>query len=201
MSKSVFVVFVCCIIFLVIVGTGWTSFSVAGPVRVTSEGIEFLDGSRQTSSRSSTWQDRLPDDERFKPLLDIPGSNPKVYSAVLDRETGLVWEKTPDPSLKNWDDACGHCYRKELGGRRGWRLPTIEELASLVDSSNVGPSLPGGSPFTRVRSYYYWSATNDAFSERDAWYIVFAAGYVGKGNKDAESYVWCVRGGSGGDYH
>ena len=190
-------VFSRCIFFLALVGMSWTSFSVAGPVRVTSEGIQFSDGSKQGSSRSSTWQGRLPDAERFEPLLSIPGSAPESYTAVLDRETGLVWEKSPGPALKNWEDACDHCYRKELGGRKGWRLPTVEELASLVDSSNVGPCLPGDSPFTGVQSYYYWSATGDASSERDAWYIVFAAGYVGKGNKDAESYVWCVRGGNG----
>ena len=184
-------------IFLAIVWVGWTSFSVAGPVRVTSEGIEFSDGTRQASSQSATWRERLPDAERFEPVLDIPGSNSGVYAAVLDRETGLVWEKSPGHSLQNWADACAHCYRKKLGGRKGWRLPTIEELSSLVDPSNVSPSLPNGCPFSGVRSYYYWSATTDASSEEDAWYIAFAAGYVGKGNKETESYVWCVRGGNG----
>ncbi|MCP4575306.1 MAG: DUF1566 domain-containing protein [Deltaproteobacteria bacterium] len=199
MNMRVLLVFVYCIIFLSIVGIGLTSFSVAGPVRVTSEGIEFSDGSRQASSRSSTWQDRLPAAERFKPLLDIPDSSPKVYSAVLDRETELVWEKTPDSSLKNWADACAHCSRKELGERKGWRLPTIEELASLVDPSSLSPSLPSNCPFTGVQSYYYWSATSDASNKDNAWYVVFSAGYVGKGNKKTESYVWCVRGGNGGD--
>ena len=185
------------LIFFAMVLASWTSFSVAGPVRVTSEGIEFSDGSRQASSQPPTWRDRLPAAERFEPVLNVPGSNSDAYEAVLDRETGLVWEKSPDPSLKNWADACAHCYGKALGGRKGWRLPTIEELASLVDSSNVGPSLPDGCLFTGVRSYYYWSATSDASNEANAWYVVFAAGYVGKGSKQAESHVWCVRGGNG----
>src|SRR5437867_880208 len=69
-------------------------------------------------------------------------------AAVLDRETGLVWEQSPDTSLRQWFVAVTHCYQKSVGGRKGWRLPSVEELASLVNASNSSPALPTGHPFT-----------------------------------------------------
>ena len=172
----------------------WPASLAAEPVRITSKGIEFSDGTRQASSETGKWRNRLPAADRFKPALETDGANLEKCAAVLDRETGLVWEKAPDSELKTWEQACTYCYQKELADRKGWRLPTIEELSSLVDTSRLSPSLPEGSPFTGVHAYFYWSATTDADEEENAWYVVFAAGYIGKGSKETKSYAWCVRG-------
>ena len=72
-----------------------------------------------------------------------------------------------------WGDAISHCYRLEVGGRRGWRLPTIEELASLVDTSQPAPTLPAGNPFSNVQSFVYWSATT-THNTSVAWNVNFA---------------------------
>src|SRR5437867_5377720 len=48
--------------------------------------------------------------------------------AVRDNETGLVWEKEPSPTLQLWPNARGFCATKTVGGRKGWRLSSIEEL-------------------------------------------------------------------------
>ncbi len=83
--------------------------------------------------------------------------------AVLDNGTGRVWEQSPDTGAQSWIGALNHCYGRNVGGRMGWRLPTIEELASLVDPNNPGgvPFLPPGHPFDNVQSGY-WSATTVA---------------------------------------
>ena len=79
-------------------------------------------------------------------------------AAVRDNETGLVWERTPDTTLfPNWASAFGHCYKREVGGRKGWSLPTVEQLASLVDTSNSSPALPTGHPFQNVVAIF-WAA-------------------------------------------
>src|SRR5436190_560490 len=73
--------------------------------------------------------------------------------AVLDRETGLVWEKSPALTLGTWSGARLTCLDNAVGGRKGWRLPSIVELASLLDPSvqPPGPLLPTGHPFTDVQ--------------------------------------------------
>jgi hypothetical protein len=140
----------------------------------------------------------------------FPGFPAIVFRAYCDRETGLVWESAPgdadrngnvdDNDLRIWSAALGHCYAKEVGGRNGWRLPTIEELASLVDTSQqADPALPAGHPFQNVQSSIYWSATTLASNTSSAWAVGFNTGSVGADVKSFDRFVWCVRGGQGID--
>ena len=136
-----------------------------------------------------TWSQKLDASERFELVLD--------GEAVLDKETGLVWERSPDTTTRTWTHAIGYCYNKTVGGRKGWRLPTIEELTSLVDSSQSNPALPNGHPFSNVLSGYYRSSTS--YSSSGAWSVRFASGSVQGNDKSSLLYVWCVRGGHGYD--
>ena len=123
-------------------------------------------------------------------------------AAVLDRETGLVWEKSPSDSKSSWKDAQKDCNHKVVGDRKGWRLPTIPELASLIDP-NVpapGPMLPAGHPFVGVQSLasdYYWSST--PWSNGIAWVTGFEDGAVVFATKTELRFLWCVRGGHSTD--
>ena len=83
----------------------------------------------------------------------------------------------------------------------GWRLPTVEELASLVDTSQQQPALPAGHPFSNVSLNLYWSATTDANDNSNAWTVTFGArGALFIASKtDPDALVWCVRGGQGID--
>ena len=132
--------------------------------------------------------------------------------AVLDRETGLVWERTPDATRRNRRQAASACHNKEIGGRKGWRLPTISELASLVDPSRSNPALPEGHPFNGVRfgpavfQSRYWSSS--AFPEEvrlvlppfpvtvDTEVMNMATGSVTTAHSTGSTLMtWCVRGG------
>ena len=131
-------------------------------------------------------------DDRFVVLVDWNSE------AVLDRKTGLVWERAPNVSFTNWSGAQNRCENLLLGKHKGWRLPTIFELATLVDPNvpSPGPTLPAGHPFT-VASSFYWSATSDITNDANAWGVGFNIGDVGSGVKSAIDYVWCVRDGEG----
>jgi hypothetical protein len=142
-----------------------------------------------------SWSQKLPAATRFVVLLDWNSE------AVLDRNTGLVWEKSPQAVTATWNGARFGCLRKTVGGQKGWRLPSIPELASLGDPSvaSPGPTLPPGHPFTNVLSSTYWSATTDAASATFAWYVDFNNGFVNAFNKSDSLQVWCVRGGMNAD--
>jgi hypothetical protein len=145
-----------------------------------------------------TWDQILPASKRFVPVMG--------GDAIRDRETGLVWEKSPD-SRSDWDHAQIHCNSLKTGGRLGWRVPTVQELLSLVDPSiqpGTGPTLPDGHPFTNILPASYWTATatqNPSFGDvRVAWGVTFNGGfpfYVYMSNPDFNT--WCVRGGQGVD--
>jgi hypothetical protein len=149
----------------------------------------------------TTWDNLIAGGARFNVLSQFGGE------AVLDKETGRVWEKSPRTSARTWFDALGDCYNLEvgggrIGGRKGWRLPTIEELASLVDTSQPAPMLPAGHPFENVQSSpgsLYWSATTFASDTSAAWVVNFGLGGVLGGIKSLSFHVWCVRGGQGID--
>ena len=130
----------------------------------------------------------------------IDTSHPSGGAAVLDRETGLVWEQSPSTSQFTWENAQIHCMSLNAGNRGGWHLPTVQELRSLVDPSQSNPALPAGHPFTGVQSSNYWSATTRAGFTDFAWSVNFFTGDVPPGDKSLISlFVWCVRGGQGID--
>jgi len=142
-----------------------------------------------------SWSQKLDASKRFVLVLD--------NAAVLDKETGLVWEQSPATTPDLWYNAIFKCANALVGGRKGWHLPTVEQLASLVDTSVSGyPKLPAGHPFTGVPSTFvesgYWSATT-AYDTTYAWFVFFGSGGVGPGLKIDNNLVWCVRGGQSND--
>jgi hypothetical protein len=149
-----------------------------------------------------SWDQTLPSSTRFIVLSNFNNQ------AVLDRETGLVWERSPN-FIHNWYLASTHCIGLTTGARLGWRLPTIQELASLFDpTAKAGPPLPTGHPFIGIPAADYtgfWSATSYAFESIFAFeltwftnpsthlFIVESTDTVAKTNPSL--LTWCVRGG------
>jgi hypothetical protein len=129
-------------------------------------------------------------------------------AAVLDRETGLVWERQPSAELRGYAASRTRCNEDvTLGNRLGWRIPTLQELVSLIDTSRSDPALPPGHPFVNVSlSSYYWTATDDRRNSDFAWRVAFFGdGDSGNGlsgdrtDPNVNLLVWCVRGGAGSD--
>jgi hypothetical protein len=143
----------------------------------------------------SSWSRHLHPDERFELVL--------FGGAVLDRETGLVWQRSTGSVSLDVSEAFLRCYNLNVGNRKGWRLPAIEELMSLVDKDSddggVNPTLPPRHPFSVFDAISdlacpraFWSATkvNDIQLSADFCHGVPIHGGTSWG-------VWCVRGGSG----
>lgn len=152
----------------------------------------FVGSSSATDLRS--WSDKIENHHRFKVLKKFNGE------AVLDRETRLVWERSPSTSTATWSTARHECAKKEVGGRLGWRLPSFNELASLVDRSKASPSLPEGHPFLNVSPVsLYWTTTFDVIMGTGVVTVKFLDGTVGMvANTETNNLVWCVRGSAQG---
>jgi hypothetical protein len=123
--------------------------------------------------------------------------------AVLDKNTGLVWEQSPSTIMPGmllgtttWTAARTQCVEKNVGGTRGWRLPSVVELASLIDPSLGKPFLPVG-VFKDVQLFPYWSATANADllpGSTGKLTVSFDDGTVSSTAKSFPSHFWCVRG-------
>jgi hypothetical protein len=150
----------------------------------------------------------------MKTLDEIPGSWDRTLSstggcsserfdcvfddeAVLDRETGLVWERAPQPVDQlsaEWWLAVADCEQNVHVGRLGWRLPSAPELLSLLDMTADGANrLPIGSPFTIDGNPIYWTSTVDAASSANA-RDVNLGGSVQSDMKSTKFNYLCVRG-------
>ena len=142
-----------------------------------------------------SWDQQIPAAQRFIVLSNWNNE------AVLDRETGLVWQRTPAPFTPIWFQAVPECYEDAIGNRRGWRLPSFPELASLLDPTQQNPALPPGHPFLGIKfgpDDFYWTATTVATIPDAAYQVTFNnEGTTGLGPKTSSGNQWCVRGGSG----
>ena len=108
--------------------------------------------------------------------------------AVLDRETGLVWQRTPGNDVVSGALGAVRCMLETTGGRYGWRLPRIEELATLLEPTT--DQLPIGAPFTNVANLdTFISASRSELS--GATYQITILG--GPGTTVLPHRFWCVR--------
>ncbi|MGM0646540.1 MAG: DUF1566 domain-containing protein [Thermodesulfobacteriota bacterium] len=114
---------------------------------------------------------------------------------VLDRLTGLVWRQEASEGAENveWSDALSCAEQLAAATKRRWRVPSINELESLVDASQNRPALPARHPFTGVQEAY-WSSTTSGFETDWAYALYLHKGAVGVGWKRSPGFaVWCVR--------
>ena len=103
---------------------------------------------------------------------------------VRDNVTGLIWEvKTDDGSIHDKDNTyfwydfqdvfIATLNSQNFGGQNDWRLPTIKELSTLVDSSipYPGPTIDTDY-FPNTQSSTYWSSPTDANYPSSAWGVM-----------------------------
>ena len=157
------------------------------------------------------WKD-WPNCKRFA-VYDVLNNNSGqvhdyVDDVVLDKETGLVWPRdgniTSGP--RSWQDAINFLRNMSLGERKGWRLPTAEELSTLVSLNTFAPTLPPGHPFVFIQHDVndppYWthttyeSRTGPDLRGLRAWTVSMRDGQLDHLEKDELCFVMPVRGGN-----
>jgi len=127
----------------------------------------------------------------------LPPDSPTRYSVsddvVTDEVTGLVWQRTPAAERYTWQAAKMYCETATHGGYHNWRLPTVVELLSIVDSGKSWPAL-NETAFPHQGSRPFWTSTlyAEEQSETWAWWLDFTDGTSHMGS--ATSWLWgrCV---------
>jgi hypothetical protein len=117
---------------------------------------------------------------------------------VTDYLTGLMWTKDAQliPWKYHWNTAvelCDSLIYPDTNGYDDWRLPSLEELQSLIDSNNNNPALPTHHPFYNIAPFVYWTSTPYEHIHEHVCYVFMITGISFYHCKAAYGFVWPVR--------
>jgi hypothetical protein len=104
---------------------------------------------------------------------------------VTDNVTGLVWQKATAAN-QSQAGAITYCTNLSLGGFSDWRVPSIVEIVSLVDTSHSGPAIDTAY-FPGTQSTAYWTSSSTQ------WNVDFIDGSSGFSGASSLFPVRCVR--------
>lgn len=123
---------------------------------------------------------------------------------VTDHYTGLVWQQGFSPSLLTFAESKDYCAALTLGTVGGWRVPTLNELATTVNEARVGGAIvdavfPDNPEGCREPQYWFWAAEASEVGG-EGWGLSYCDGFTGwnVGSDGAWNYfptanVRCVR--------
>jgi hypothetical protein len=131
--------------------------------------------------------------------------NPRSYTdlgngIVRDNVTGLEWMQATAPGTYSWQQALD--YADDLNdnntfGYDDWRVPSIEDLSSIVDAGRYDPAIE---PVFSAEDSAYWSSTSIAINTGNAWGVGFANGQMSGYGKSGRNLVRATRGGPYGPF-
>jgi hypothetical protein len=128
---------------------------------------------------------------------------------VADRQTNLTWARNANMARLSWGDASELVKKlneNQYAGSKEWRLPSREELMTLVTSA-IRAGYVGGmdyaSPyeflnnrgFDDVQPYFYWSSSSCEDNASYAEVVSMFNGMARSENKSGDFHVWPVHGG------
>lgn len=113
-----------------------------------------------------------PEGEFFNRFID------NRNGTITDQATNLMWQKGGSEEPITWYDASEYVKKineKGFAGYTDWRLPTVEELASLLESSWKNHDLFIDPIFDR-KQRHCWSA--DTYGIKRAWKVNYHMGFI-----------------------
>jgi len=116
-------------------------------------------------------------------------------ATVLDTKTGLTWQRGVSAVKYTSADAAAYCNGAEVAnmlGGSGWRLPTLNELFTLVDFARTAGPFVDSDAFPSTPADGIWSSSRASVSARDFLYLDFATA-TWLVSSSSTAYVRCVR--------
>jgi len=170
----------------------------------TGDGIVSNAYSKATAARLRCVRSDGAGEGPSEPAVAPPNLYTEVAAGeIRDNYTGLVWQQGYSDAGMPFADAAAYCLTLALGGNT-WRLPSVRELATLVDEARVAPSINVTMfPDTQYGSRsndWYWASHLARNSQTAAWALNFDDGFTGTNvgssgdwNYFTAGWVKCVR--------
>ncbi|MBS0619386.1 MAG: DUF1566 domain-containing protein [Spirochaetes bacterium] len=179
------------------VGTIYWTASAYLPIAAATWTVNFSQGSAGASSNTTSRNLRcVASQSTLRATYTDNGDG-----TVSDTINNLVWQKcsfglsgascsSGSSANSTWQVALQNCNSLSLAGRT-WRLPSVNELASLVDATQQNPA-SDAVYFPATVTNNYWSSTTAFSSYFSAWRINFLNGSISSGGKVGSFYARCV---------
>ncbi len=113
---------------------------------------------------------------------------------IVDNIHHLQWQDETKTKVEtyNFSDAKAYCKNLILNGYSDWRVPTVKEYISILDTTNIDPATYDDFFYTAYNKQYW--ASHKKINSGYGWYVDFENGMVEYLNFHFKYYVRCVRG-------
>lgn len=129
----------------------------------------------------------------------IPGDG-----TVVDSMTTLTWQQAFQSTPLTWSSALAYCQTLSGLPGSGWRLPTVKELATLIDygrstppniDTDAFPGVPAEGDLPGIS--VFWTSTQETGTflgtTSGAWSVYFSGGVTQPNDLRSGASVRCVR--------
>lgn len=125
--------------------------------------------------------------------------NQDGIETVIDRTTGLSWQRIPDEVKRTWSEAIDYATGLNISGFTDWRLPEKHELQSILSygkspSALLEPVTATGDNILPERNTYAWTLTTRVFPSLYAKALRLNDNQGVIRDKYEKNYVYAVRG-------
>lgn len=112
---------------------------------------------------------------------------------VVDSKKGLMWQdfEENNSTVLNQENALEYCKNSNFAGYNDWRLPSKDELLTIVDKNKKDTKI--NSSFKHSMPYAYWSSDSKLKYPDLSWRVNFNDGLAHWGAKRFDFFVRCVR--------
>lgn len=167
----------------------WTA-SVAADNPLSAWYVYFYFGYPKTDDRTNRFSVRCV---RTPTPRTAPAARYDIQAdAVRDVGTGLTWQRLVPTETLPFDGASAYCSQLALQGKKGWRVPSLGELLTLIDERAAVSPMIDVAAFPNTPSEPFWSSSTFANGPALAWYVFFDNGSGLYGLPTAAHRVRCV---------